>query len=312
LGEEDKAIQIYIHDKNGNPLEELINPSEPFKGKLSDTTPLHLASVECLEKLIAVFLLHGGNPNHLNGRQETCLHSVCSRSDVPEKRLKLLETFMDWRRLESDGVTEEAVSINRTDIDGNAAIHRAAASGLDLCVARLVRAGAILSLVNQAQRTCCELADAATHVALATALELALVYQPDDDYSMFRQENQAALERVPRPTTALLTVDTLSLSSSGVLKFVEEIVEEVSAFLRVAQGHRLYVAPSRVETMLRLTGWDPQALYDQVNRDADGFYSRCFLTPSAVCSYIYETAHEGSPVDSLSTKAITLGMILFF
>ena len=57
----------------------------------------------------------------------------------------------------------EMVSINHADLDGNGAVHYAAASGLVDCVDRLVSQGAIISLVNKAQKTCCELADAEQH-----------------------------------------------------------------------------------------------------------------------------------------------------
>jgi ankyrin repeat protein len=53
----------------------------------------------------------------------------------------------------------EMVSINRVDCEGNSAIHYAATNGLAECVERLVALGAIISLVNKAQKTCCDVAD---------------------------------------------------------------------------------------------------------------------------------------------------------
>jgi ankyrin repeat protein len=44
-----------------------------------------------------VFLEHGGNPNSPNGREETCLHSICRRSDNPRLRLEIMETLLAWR-----------------------------------------------------------------------------------------------------------------------------------------------------------------------------------------------------------------------
>ena len=49
-------------------------------------------------------------------------------------------------------------------------------NGLLGCVTRLVKAGAIISLVNNSQRTCCELADVGGHSDLASMLELALIF----------------------------------------------------------------------------------------------------------------------------------------
>ena len=69
----------------------------------------------------------------------------------------------------------EMVSINHADLDGNGAVHYAAASGLVDCVDRLVSQGAIISLVNKAQKTCCELADAEQHTVIRTYLALTLL-----------------------------------------------------------------------------------------------------------------------------------------
>ena len=44
-----------------------------------------------------MFLEHGGNPNSPNGREETCLHSICRRSDNPRLRLDIMETLLAWR-----------------------------------------------------------------------------------------------------------------------------------------------------------------------------------------------------------------------
>lgn len=63
---------------------------------------------------------------------------------------------------------------DQVDNDGNTACHYAASSGLARCVLELVRRGAIISIVNKDQMTCCELADAGLHVQLANSLELAL------------------------------------------------------------------------------------------------------------------------------------------
>ena len=46
---------------------------------------------------------------------------------------------------------------------------------------RLIAHGAIISIVNKAQKTCCELADGEQHPALAAMLELALVFAPADE-----------------------------------------------------------------------------------------------------------------------------------
>ena len=53
------------------------------------------------------------------------------------------------------------------DDDGNSAIHLAAANGLGDCVIKLIEKGAIISIVNRDQKTCCELADTGDSTFLA-------------------------------------------------------------------------------------------------------------------------------------------------
>lgn len=159
--DEEKSIQVYTTDKNGIPIpeDELVDPSTAFPSKkLESTTPLHLAAQLAFADLVTLFLKRGGDPSTLNLRLETCLHTVCSQSDNASKRLQLLELFLRWRSPEVDG-EYHSVSLNRVDVDGNAALHYAASSGLVECVVRLLGFGAIISIVNKEQRTCCEMAD---------------------------------------------------------------------------------------------------------------------------------------------------------
>ena len=137
------------------------------------------------EKVIIIFLQHGGNPNTLNGRLQTSLHSICLNNDQTECRLRILNILLQWHKTttinkidtaitnnnnntttnKSDPTTAnnnsnnnndsiyETVSINRVDSEGNGAIHYAALNGLELCVVALIEAGAILALVNQVRTT---------------------------------------------------------------------------------------------------------------------------------------------------------------
>lgn len=78
---------------------DLINPSEPFPSKKSNSTfqtPLHLAAKMSLYRIFILFLEHGGNPNASNGRGETCLHCVCQGSDRPLVRREIMEYMLNW------------------------------------------------------------------------------------------------------------------------------------------------------------------------------------------------------------------------
>jgi ankyrin repeat protein len=61
----------------------------------------------------------------------------------------------------------DTVSVNHVDIDGNSAIHYAAYNGLLKCVRKLISLGAIISIVNKLQMTCCEMADEGEYKDLA-------------------------------------------------------------------------------------------------------------------------------------------------
>jgi ankyrin repeat protein len=160
-----------------------------------------------LGKLVKIFLEHGGNPNTANGREETSLHSICHNPDNPHLRLVVMNDLLKWRSLEGeDGCQPESVSINHVDGDGNAAVHYASSNGLLECVERLISLGAIISIVNKAQKTCCELADAEEHRQLASMLELALVFQPADQ-SMEAFDESEEQYFLSRNTIPLLGLD---------------------------------------------------------------------------------------------------------
>jgi ankyrin repeat protein len=126
---------------------------------------------------------------------------------------------MAWEGLAQNGDSSSlhTVSINAVDVDGNAAVHLAASSGLLECVHALVKAGAIISLVNVDQQTCCELADGDDGLggrparlgnkSLADALEAALVFQPvDDSMVAFQASMMAAGQVINCPSHYCITV----------------------------------------------------------------------------------------------------------
>lgn len=206
--DEEKAILIYTssidnHDNsntNGNgqsgandgtsspdsqatssQLATIVHPSKPFPSKKNQSgdTPLHLAAKFALMKLIMLLLENGGIPSTLNARMETSLHSVCSMSNAADVRRRILDMIITYNGNDMHG-RFEIVSVNQVDIDGNAAIHHAAANGLLSCVEKLVANNAIISIVNKSNFTCCEMADNNNYKELAHMLELALLFQKED------------------------------------------------------------------------------------------------------------------------------------
>ena len=169
-----------------------------------------------MEGILVLFLENGGDPNACNGRGETCLHALCSRNERPQTRLRLFEILVAWRGKLPDtaagGEEGETVSINRVDTSGNSALHFAASNGLTHLVIRLLEQGAIISIVNRAQQTCCELVDSmAAYKHLADILEVALVYQP-------QSQDACVFEEFLRPSSSSGTNDSsprFGTSNSG-------------------------------------------------------------------------------------------------
>ncbi len=324
-GDEEKAILIYTTDPNGKPLTtEMLNPSLPFQAKRhQDTTPLHLAAFVCFEKLINIFLTHGGNPNVLNSHQETTLHCLCNKSDYPELRAKILKCFIDWKVIDGSGNVSESISLNRVDHDGNSAIHYAATHGLEACVELLVRAGVIVSIVNYSQRTCCELADSNAHTALATMIELALVYQPEDDnmisYRMAQQlainpnssntassssssgssnnsfgYNTSLTRSLNASTPASLTIDSVSMHMYDLEQYLASLIHSICCYI-IAHFHTntlsfqtIAMSPARAETMLNTAAWDFHEVVDEITKNTEAFLKKCQLTANVEYTYIYQ------------------------
>lgn len=243
-----------------------------------------MAASMAFEKLVEIFLTNGGNPNTLNIRSETCLHATCSQNDEHRRRLKLLETFLDWSGPVSNG-SIEVVSINRVDVDGNSAIHIAASNGLSLCVERLIRKGSIISLVNQLQQTCCELADANNHKDLATTIELALVYQPEDEsYRAYRQ----SVDRVPiSSVTSLFSLRCHSSTISELQQVVDELVHATVSYVQQMCAH-LFVSRSRAEQLLDRSEWDINKLRTALSGGPEMVFEKSNLCHDIKSKQIYE------------------------
>ena len=299
-GDEEKAIEAYTKDSKGKPIEVLMNPSSPFEAKrFHETTPLHLAALMCFDKLIDLFLLNNGNPNILNAKHETSLHTLCSKGDFPELRAKVLQKFIDWKGSVGNSNSLETVSLNRVDDDGNAAIHHAAINGLELCVELLVRSGAITSIVNFSQRTCCELADINSHKELGTMIELALVYQPDDDtmiaFRLSQTESNASPRRIQnQPSPVTLTIDSISMRLADIDEYISSLIYQVCVFVTTHFSNetlifsKISIAPSRAEVLLNTGGWDYQEVENELTKDREAFLKLAHLSSEVQYTYIYE------------------------
>lgn len=271
--DEEKAISIYTAVDGDTSLLDQLHPSKPFPSKKNQVseTPLHLSAAFALIKLFSMLLEHGGDPSTMNTRNETCLHKLCSMRSNPETRAALMDMITQWRGLEEDSDQPTYVSLNQIDLDGNAAIHYAAANGLVACVQKLVQLGAIISIVNKEQLTCCEIADQAGYKKLALMLEIALVFQPEDEgMAGFEDVNLFPYEGRP----AKLFLDGQALSLSGVHNFVEDAV---SLAAKAMGGEELF--RSRAECLLNAFAWDVEKFAKAFREDPGKVLADALMEP---------------------------------
>ena len=132
-------------------------------------------------RLTNVTQLSTGDPSILNVREETSLHAVCSASTSPEIRAKIMTSLINWDKNNHDKVSINQArtafrvgfgvflthKLAQVDIEGNTAIHYAAKNGLLLCVEKLVALGAIISIVNKNNTTCCEMVPHLSYLPLS-------------------------------------------------------------------------------------------------------------------------------------------------
>jgi hypothetical protein len=179
-----------------------------------------------LKDLVEHLLECDGDPNCPNEADQTTLQSLCSVPGNDEVRVAVMILLLNWTR------NGDKVSINHVDVDGNAALHYAARSGLLLCIMRLLKEGAIISLVNKDQMTCCEVADAANYKSIASMLEAALVFQPVDELSSaYTLELDQQLEAFRRNRPQSIVLDSQSMQAQDLSDWIvraKRLVESVT------------------------------------------------------------------------------------
>jgi ankyrin repeat protein len=181
-----------------------------------------------------------------------------------------LEYILSWRGVEIDGYCEK-VSINQVDIDGNAALHYAAKSGLINCVLRLLSAGSIISLVNKDQKTCCEMADEQNFKELAHFLELALVFQPDEELLM-NYDGQVLFPNERRQ--GVLFLSSKSINEKDVDEFIYETISNLKDAFKFDSTH--------LEVLLDYHSWNPERLKRELKKNSELCITSCNLQMGSV------------------------------
>lgn len=261
------------------------NPNSDI-GDQDHNSALHITARYAMKPLIRLFLYDlGANPNVLNAKKQSSLHLVCkshtlvehslaSRFEfiasctslpttslpcaaVQERRAMCLAMLLQWQRdplleMATNGVhqldLDSAVKINAVDINGETALHMAAASGLMKCVELLVEFECPLFVENKDGDTACDVAAKHHFDQICEFLELKMVF-----YSRKRDHGR-------KSTTVDLAVEpSRGLSQQDLQEAKSQLLAETSDMLHVTAG--------TAEALLRAHEWSREQLLDEWIRD---------------------------------------------
>ena len=173
----------------------------------------------------------------------------------------------------------DQVSVNHVDGDGNTTIHIAAASGLVECVVRLIGQGAIISIVNRDQKTCCEMADSGGWKSLADSLEVALLYQVEDmEMSDFFSQNAFAFEK----EDSILILGTQCSSLASLEDWLLKALDYVST--------KTGLSTCRSEALLDHFAYDVAALVKAYTKDPLGTLDAAKLARNEVTWPVFDSS----------------------
>lgn len=259
-----EAIRIILSfDNTSGNSNNIFLPSMNFpslKDPISFQTPFHLACKYAMKDLIKLCLEKQANPNTLNGRNETAIHALCSNSSNAFERRELLDILLEWK---SDSI--DFVTIHYVDIDGNSALHYAAANGLLSCVEKFVELNAILSLVNKLQMTCCEMADEAGFKDLASMLEIAMVFQPEND--IYDEESSVSPISIQDNHSLFPKCNSLTIGSQ-MEQYISYCIIDVYEYIQLIHANVSHLFPKeRIEVLLNQYAWDMNKLKIDLSRD---------------------------------------------
>lgn len=112
-----------------------------------------------------------------------------------------------------------------------------------------------MSLVNKDNKTSCELADDHNFQSLADMLEIALVYQPqDEDMKTFHQSQLPTHSSLP-----LFILDSMTMNLQSLVIFISESVQQVQRSLSIDEN--------TAENLLDAHDWDVANITSLFNAD---------------------------------------------
>ncbi|KAJ1423931.1 hypothetical protein B484DRAFT_451720 [Ochromonadaceae sp. CCMP2298] len=293
-GNEAKAIEIYKSKELGKTLITTLHPSKPFPSKKNPNgeTPMELTSVAALNELFSMFLQFGGRPDIKNSRQESCIHIVCNYLSSATKRSELVEQILKWRSMNPTTKTLVAVGIDDENIDGNTALHLAAKNSLQLCICKLLAAGANLGVLNHENLTAAEFADIMGRETFGSMLELAWLYrnyskiplQLNADYTMLCKDRNA--------NTVYVDSDSMTVASFS--KFICRLV----AFISETTGE----SPARSEVMLVHYSWDAHLLLKDFEASKQTVFQSVSILPTSEQEYRVSISKVAAPEQALVVR----------
>jgi ankyrin repeat protein len=226
---------------------DVLDPSKPLNSKNGeiDDSFILLSAKFSLKRLYGMFVKNGGSPIIENLRNENCLHMACMLTSSPIVRAELVDLILSFSGLNNN----DRIIIDKINIDGNTALHLASSNGLIHCAQKLITNGASLTIENNQNEFCCDVADKNDHQNLGTMLEIALIYRPSDERSASDKQINKVFEK---NKVAKIILDSSSLTIENLTEFMNQSIKFISFILDENAA--------RAEVLLTLYNWDCRKL----------------------------------------------------
>jgi hypothetical protein len=303
-GNEEKAVAVYQSKEMGKTLSSTLHPSKPFPSKKDPNgeSPLHMAVKAAFANLVDMFLVCGGRPDIVNGRQENCLHAACSLPSFPLKRADLVEQLLKWGAMNPLTNKLVTVPLDACDIDGNNAAHLAAYNGLLLCAEKLIWAmqPPLYKQLNNLNLTCAEYADINGHSNIGSMLELFWLFRDDpeeigESLGAAEDKYRLTLRQTASTPNGIISIGSHSLTLAGFISYVSFAIAVVSKELKET--------PARAEMLLMSYSWDAVRLCQDYSRSPEAVLSQINLR-------VRSEASTTSQVDVLSGDSASESLVV--
>jgi ankyrin repeat/IBR domain-containing protein 1 len=247
---EERALSIY---RSSEELRANLNPNHKYGIFARSVTPLHLVAKRGFLELFKSFMINGGSPTYLDGRNKTVAHHICltsygTLSEIDRVRADMLKFLIDICTDPSSicpdkELPRHLLDLNKQDRALNTPLHLAAGSGLIECAKILINHGAVVHIINIAGQTPFNAAELAGHTEIMKLLEPKMVFTITPETAMIGQ----------KPSTLRLE-SYIGMPTEDMKAIKNEIVTHCAAILDV---------PALLaEQLLQHYSWSQQLLID--------------------------------------------------